>query len=354
MVNNLDDSISMSNTKVSKLATKSKVFGDEFNNINCEYFKISDISLDEDIKNNNSFLCALENNIKIQILLAHPESEALSDYYSKAENRTLAIAKKKILDDTKYLLSLDNNLCEVRWYLEPPIFSFLSNNCLMSWSPIGKFDNNTNHIYKLESKNPIYESSLRWFDSLWIKSNDPIKEISWVEREVKRCKAIFLDRDDTLIKDLHYFGDWKTAKIEILPTVIEGLKLLSEEDYRLIVVSNQQAVGLKLHSKRDLELLSQRIKDVFVKEGINLDAFYYCTHSVAQQCMCRKPNAELFHKAASDFQLIMDQCIFIGDKDSDANVIKSLPSLDIYIVNENYSFIQIIIEILNKAKSKSK
>ena len=60
------------------------------------------------------------------------------------------------------------------------------------------------------------------------------------------------------------------------PGVVSGLKKLRESGYRIIVVSNQQAVGLKLVDANTLDVLTKRIKDAFSSEGVYFDAFYYC------------------------------------------------------------------------------
>ena len=49
-------------------------------------------------------------------------------------------------------------------------------------------------------------------------------------------KAAFLDRDGVINRDTAYIADW--SEFEFLPGAIEGMRLLQEAGYKLIVVTN--------------------------------------------------------------------------------------------------------------------
>jgi len=178
-----------------------------------------------------------------------------------------------------------------------------------------------------------------WFEDQWTKALDAQHEWQWTKRNLDATRAVFLDRDDTLIEDLGYTGNVETAKIDILADVVEGLRALSEAGYRLIVVSNQQAVALKVITNDDLNILTKRIKDQFRREGVYFDAFYHCAHLEQDRCSCRKPNPGLFLRAAADFDLDLRRCHFIGDSVADAAVATTLPELTVHIVGRNNSFL---------------
>ena len=70
-------------------------------------------------------------------------------------------------------------------------------------------------------------------------------------------KAIFLDRDNTLIKDDGYIHE--PEKVELLRGVPEGLKLLREKGYLLIVVSNQSGIGRGYFQEKDFHRLNLKL-----------------------------------------------------------------------------------------------
>jgi histidinol-phosphate phosphatase family protein len=131
-------------------------------------------------------------------------------------------------------------------------------------------------------------------------------------------KAIFLDKDGTLIPDIPYNVD--PELISLMPGACEGLKALQAAGYRLIVVSNQSGVALGYFTEADLSLVSQRLWDLLAAEEVYPAAFYYCPHAAegkifpyARTCLCRKPEPGLLLKAARDLDVSLPDSWMIGD-----------------------------------------
>lgn len=130
-----------------------------------------------------------------------------------------------------------------------------------------------------------------------------------------RNKAIFLDKDGTLIKDVPY--NVNPDLVELLPGVAEGLSLLKQAGFDLIVISNQAGVAkgrFKLSSLKKIEKKLQQLLKT------NFTAFYYCPHDpegtvakFAQECKCRKPEPGLLLAAASDHMINLANSWMIGD-----------------------------------------
>jgi len=235
----------------------------------------------------------------------------------------------------------------VRWSLRPITFHLLGGQHEAIISPFA--DHVPGHdspTLTATSSSPWYEAATRWFEEEWELGLESRAETKWVERGITRRRAVFLDRDDTLIKDAAYFGIPEKEKIEVLPGRIEGLRRLEQAGYRLIIVSNQPAPGLGISSETELARLTQRIKNVFRADGILFDAIYYCTHNEKDECTCRKPNTRLFQQAQKRFSLSMSQCHFIGDSEADRGVGENLPELTVHIVSDRHSFSEIVDEIL--------
>ena len=128
-----------------------------------------------------------------------------------------------------------------------------------------------------------------------------------------QSKAIFLDRDGTLIKEFAHTPD----EVHLLPGVVEGLKSLHDAGYLLIVVSNQGDVG---RGKLPLEMF-YLIHDVFIKKlskaGVHLTGAYYCYHSPEEGCMCRKPKPGLLIRAQHAHDIDMSRSWMLGDRVTD-------------------------------------
>jgi len=128
-------------------------------------------------------------------------------------------------------------------------------------------------------------------------------------------KWVILDRDGTLCKKYHYLLD--ISDVEILPGVVEGLSLLSKNNYRFIVITNQSPVGRKLISLEQLDEINKYLIDLLLKHEIKIEKIYSCTHLPENYCDCRKPKIGLFQKAENDFRINKESSTLIGDSDSD-------------------------------------
>ncbi|MBI2623042.1 MAG: HAD family hydrolase [Candidatus Liptonbacteria bacterium] len=128
-------------------------------------------------------------------------------------------------------------------------------------------------------------------------------------------RAVFLDRDGTLVKDSGYFHD--AERVEFLPGVIEGLRRLQSAGFLLIVVSNQSGVGRGYFPECDTIAVNEKITELLKKEGVRIAKFYYCPHAPDAGCACRKPKPLLVARAAKEFGVAITSSFFIGNHATD-------------------------------------
>jgi len=131
-------------------------------------------------------------------------------------------------------------------------------------------------------------------------------------------RAIFLDKDGTLIPDIPYNAD--PSKIMLSDNCVEGLRFLADLGYKLIVVSNQSGIACGYFSEARLSDVITRINELLAPENIPLDGFYHCPHhpegsipAYTMNCDCRKPMPGMLQQAALDHELDLEQCWMIGD-----------------------------------------
>tara|TARA_B100001248_G_C27398096_1_gene467309 strand:+ start:2896 stop:3429 length:534 start_codon:yes stop_codon:yes gene_type:complete len=128
-------------------------------------------------------------------------------------------------------------------------------------------------------------------------------------------KAIFLDRDNTIIWDKHYLND--PNDIEYIPGVFEALSLLHSSGYLLIIVSNQSGIAKGIVSLENLEEIHKRIKMRLQQAGCPLHDIFYCPADSNSNDPDRKPKPGMLIKAKNKHQIDMSQSWMIGDKESD-------------------------------------
>jgi len=127
--------------------------------------------------------------------------------------------------------------------------------------------------------------------------------------------AIFVDRDGVLNKDKKGKYITKLNQVKIYKSALKGLKNIS--NYRLIIITNQSAIGRKYIALKDFMKINKFILDKFKKHGIKFDAFYYCPHTPEDKCNCRKPKIGLIKEAMKDLNIDLKNSFFIGDKETD-------------------------------------
>ncbi len=131
-------------------------------------------------------------------------------------------------------------------------------------------------------------------------------------------KAIFLDKDGTLVQDVPYNID--PLRIRLMPGAAEGLRRLTQAGYHLFVVTNQSGVARGLFPEEALLPVKERLEHLLSQQGAPLHGFYYCPHlpdgskpRYAVACKCRKPKPGLVLRAAKDHAIDLARSWVIGD-----------------------------------------
>lgn len=135
-------------------------------------------------------------------------------------------------------------------------------------------------------------------------------------------KAIFLDRDDTLIEDPGYINNPKQVKL--LDGVPEALIKLKAMGYKLVVASNQSAVARGIVTEKVLDQIHDRLKHLLAEKGAFLDGIYYCPYhpdgivaKYRKESDCRKPKPGMLLAAADEMDIDLGQSWSIGNSARD-------------------------------------
>lgn len=131
-------------------------------------------------------------------------------------------------------------------------------------------------------------------------------------------KAVFLDKDGTLIIDVPYNVDH--TLVELVNDCVDGLKTLQQNGYLLILVTNQAGIAYGYFEENRLQAVKNKIVTLLANYGITLNGFYYCPHhpggiigQFTKNCSCRKPMPGMLLTAANEMDIDLMSSWMIGD-----------------------------------------
>jgi D-glycero-D-manno-heptose 1,7-bisphosphate phosphatase len=135
---------------------------------------------------------------------------------------------------------------------------------------------------------------------------------------VSRRKAVFFDRDGTLMEEAHYCGD--PAKVKVYPNVPEALRALKQAGFLNFIVSNQSGIGRELITEAQYHAVQRELLRQIGEELI--DAAYFCPDAPGSflgmiPSLRRKPEPGMLLEASAEFGVDLSASYMVGDKASD-------------------------------------
>ncbi len=150
-------------------------------------------------------------------------------------------------------------------------------------------------------------------------------------------RAVFLDRDGTLIQEVGYLD--RIDGIDIFPFSVDAVRLLNRAGFAVVVATNQSGVARGLFDEAFVGAVHDRLSRSFAAGGARIDAFYHCPHhpeaSVAAYrlaCDCRKPQPGLFRQAARDLDLDLVRSFVVGDRANDVDAGRTIGAASVLVL----------------------
>ncbi len=130
-------------------------------------------------------------------------------------------------------------------------------------------------------------------------------------------KALFLDRDGVINVEKDYL--YKIDDFEFIDGIFDLCKYYLNEEYIIIVVTNQSGIARNYYTEDDFNKLTRWMSSQFLKEGIKISRVYHCPHhpDISGSCSCRKPKPGMLLEAQKEFNLNLENSLIIGDKERD-------------------------------------
>jgi D-glycero-D-manno-heptose 1,7-bisphosphate phosphatase len=131
---------------------------------------------------------------------------------------------------------------------------------------------------------------------------------------VSAARAVFLDRDGTLVEDTGYLRDAKAMRL--IPGAAKAVARLNQAGWLPIVVTNQSGIARGLLTVGEYVATERRLEELLAAQGARISAQYHCPHlpEITGACECRKPGPLLYKQAAERFGVDLAASYWIGDR----------------------------------------
>ncbi len=125
-------------------------------------------------------------------------------------------------------------------------------------------------------------------------------------------RAVFLDRDDTLCKDVPYCR--RPEDLHLLPGAGEAVRRLNKAGFAVVIITNQSGIGRGWLTEDTLKSIHEKMKKDLATFGAKVDGIYHCPHMPDEGCECRKPKPSMVVRAVSEMGLDLKRSYTIGDR----------------------------------------
>jgi imidazoleglycerol-phosphate dehydratase/histidinol-phosphatase len=136
--------------------------------------------------------------------------------------------------------------------------------------------------------------------------------------------VVFADRDGTIIREPRDKQIDSLEKLEFVPGIITGLRLLTQSGIRLVMVTNQDGLGSRRYPKRSFDIVQAKILTTLAGEGVHFDHICVCPHRPQEACACRKPQTALVSRWLKENPIRKESSFVLGDRVTDVEFAHNL------------------------------
>jgi len=141
--------------------------------------------------------------------------------------------------------------------------------------------------------------------------------------------AVFLDRDGTIAEEVGYLNH--ATRFRMFSFVAAVVRRLNESGLPVIVVTNQSGVGRGYFPESLVHTVNELMTQQLAKAGARIDAIYYCPHTSADNCSCRKPKTGMLERAAKEHALDVQRSFVVGDRYGDIELARNARARSILV-----------------------
>ena len=143
-------------------------------------------------------------------------------------------------------------------------------------------------------------------------------------------RAVFFDRDGVINSNVYYpdTKEWESPRtvkeFSVFPQVFKALRILSEQNYRLFLISNQPSYAKGKTTLEDLNGIHEKLVASLKENAVQFCDFYYCYHhpeavvaAYKKLCECRKPSPFFIREAQKKYRIDLELSWMFGDRATD-------------------------------------
>ena len=144
-------------------------------------------------------------------------------------------------------------------------------------------------------------------------------------------KLAILDRDGVINFDSDQYikspAEWRP-----IPGSIEAIARLSQTGYRIAVATNQSGIGRGLFDMATLNAINDKMMEMVFRHGGRIDALFFCPHTAAEECACRKPRTGMLEEIAARFHADLKGVPCVGDSLKDVQAADAVGAQPILVL----------------------
>jgi len=141
--------------------------------------------------------------------------------------------------------------------------------------------------------------------------------------------AVFLDRDGTIAEEVGYLNH--ASRFRMFPFVSVAIRRLNEAGLPVIVVTNQSGVGRGYFPESLVHTVNELMTEQLARGAAQIDAIYFCLHTYAENCNCRKPKTGMLDRAAREHALDLQRSFVVGDCYGDVELARNARARSILV-----------------------
>ena len=144
-------------------------------------------------------------------------------------------------------------------------------------------------------------------------------------------KLVILDRDGVINFDSEQYikspAEWRP-----IPGSIEAIARLNQSGFRVAVATTQSGIGRGLFDMATLNAINDKMMEMVFRQGGRIDALFFCPHTAAEACNCRKPRTGMFEEIAARFHTELKAVPVVGDSLKDLQSAESVGAQPILVL----------------------
>lgn len=128
-------------------------------------------------------------------------------------------------------------------------------------------------------------------------------------------KAVFLDRDGTIIYEKPGVYLSRPQQVRLYKSTRPALELLSKSGFKLFIVSNQSGIGRGYFTEKEVNKVHAHLRRLL--SPVRVEEIVFCPHAPDEHCACRKPQPKMGLDLIKKYHIDPQQSYMIGDKKAD-------------------------------------